>query len=161
MSRFVIVVGLLSVASAGWYALGAVAARTAEVAPAIASGVSAASWAAKEFESCEALCTPSAKKSSAVAAEVKAKGKIIGNFDGAMSGICERACAMKTDYDPAQLAAQPGAKKGQLTQCPVSGVVFKVTAMSGTVKIGDDQYFTCCGSCSQKLQASPEKFVRS
>ena len=56
--------------------------------------------------------------------------------------------------------AQPGAQSGKLTQCPVSGVVFAVDANRPHVRIGKDEYVTCCDKCATKLKHDPRHYLR-
>jgi hypothetical protein len=102
-----------------------------------------------------AACDAGAK----TATVARAPGKVLGHFDVAMAG-CRFACATKSKYDAKSVVAQPGAKKGGLTQCPVSGVVFGVDAARPHVRVGADQYVTCCDACAKKLRKDPRRFVR-
>lgn len=131
-----------------------------------AVAISGAAWwaiaggkgdASKKASSCDpAACEVGEKP--AVAS--KSAGKVLGNFDLAMTG-CRFACATKVDYDKKSVIAQPGAKAGKLTQCPVSGVVFSVDAKRPMIKVGRDEYVTCCGACAAKLIENPSRFVRT
>lgn len=106
-------------------------------------------------------CDPAACKVEETPAVVsKSAGKVLGNFDLAMAG-CRFACATKADYDAKSVLAQPGAKAGKLTQCPVSGVVFSVDAKRPKIKVGRDEYVACCGVCAAKLIENPRRFVRT
>lgn len=96
----------------------------------------------------------------ATAACVASGGKLSGRFDPAMSGVCRFACATKLKYDAKNVLAQPGAQTGKLTQCPVSGVVFAVDANRPRVRIGKDEYVTCCDKCAAKLKHDPRHYLR-
>jgi hypothetical protein len=72
---------------------------------------------------------------------------------------CRFSCATKIDYDPKDLVPQPGAKVGQLTQCPVSGVIFAVDASRPRVQLAANDYATCCESCAHKLRENPARFL--
>ena len=63
------------------------------------------------------------------------------------------------DYDPGEVMDQAQAKIGDLTKCPVSGVVFRVTENSPRVAYQDRKFYTCCGSCARLFEAGPEQFV--
>ncbi len=104
-------------------------------------------------------CSP-AKGAAAVACE-NTRGKIAGNFDPVMSGVCRFACATKLKYKSKDVMAQPGAVAGKLTQCPVSGVVFAVDASRPHVRVSKDEYVTCCDKCAQKLKANPRHYLRA
>jgi hypothetical protein len=109
-------------------------------------------------------CAP--KVPGAMASDVTASGDqctsgqkaTAGKPDPFMSMMCERSCAAK-NYDKATVVAQPGAHDGQLTRCPVSGVVFKVQKDNAAVKYAGKEWVTCCGSCAKKLVAAPERFL--
>ena len=106
-------------------------------------------------------CDPSACKSEAkTVAVTKPHGKVLGHFDLATAG-CRFACATQSKYDPKAVVAQPGAKEGKLTQCPVSGVVFSVDKKRPHVRVGTDDYITCCDTCAEKLRKNPHRFVRA
>jgi len=88
-------------------------------------------------------------------------GKISGHFDPAMSGVCRFACATKLKYDAKDVSAQPGARAGKLTQCPVSGVVFAVDANRPHVRVGREEYVTCCDRCATKLRHDPRHYLKA
>jgi len=89
-----------------------------------------------------------------------AGGRLTGRFDPAMSSVCRFACATKRKYDAKNVFAQPGAQTGKLTQRPVSGVVFAVDANRPHVRIGKDEYVTCCDKCATKLKHDPRHYLR-
>lgn len=126
----------------------------------------AALWAVAggKNQSCStdaSTCAPAACESGTkTTAAAKPSGKILGKFDLAMAG-CRFACATKVKHDAKAVAAQPGAKDGRLTQCPVSGVVFNVDAKRPHVRFGADEYVTCCDTCAEKLRKNPRRFVRA
>lgn len=101
-------------------------------------------------------CAPS----RATASRVAARGKIIGRFDPAMSGVCRFGCATRIKYNAKDVLAQPGARAGKLTQCPVSGVVFAVDANRPRVRIAKDEYVTCCDKCAEKLKRDPRHHLK-
>ena len=57
-------------------------------------------------------------------------------------------------YDIDTVVEQPGAKVGDLTRCPISGSVFRVTEMSPKTDQKGKTYYTCCGGCVDQLAAS-------
>ena len=111
----------------------------------------------KDASSCDPAAGDAGAKSVAVA---KSSGKVLGRFDLAMAG-CQFACATKAKYDAKSVIAQPGARNGKLTQCPVSGVVFSVDKKRPHVRLGADDYVTCCDTCAEKLRKTPRRFVRA
>lgn len=140
MRRALIGVGILALAAAGGYTV----------------------WASGSCGS--SACA--AKSVARMACEAPAKAQPIarqtarasGRFDPTMAA-CRFACATKLKYDPKDLVPQPGVKLSQLTQCPVSGVVFAVDAKRPHVQVASNRYVTCCESCAEKLRKDPGRFV--
>ena len=89
-----------------------------------------------------------------------AVGTVAGKFDPVMSGVCRFACATKLKYDATDVIAQPGAKSGRLTQCPVSGVVFVVDEKRPHLRVADKEYVACCGNCAAKLRGDPAHYLK-
>jgi len=77
-----------------------------------------------------------------------------------MRSLCQSSCAI-ANYDPKDLVDPMEAKVGDLTTCPVSEVVFRVTANSSRVSFGEQKYYTCCSTCAGLFDAEPQKFVRN
>lgn len=128
------------------------------------AGFSVWAYSGSRSASCskaESCCSAAPSEAGSGAAIATPTGKVLGKFDSSMSGVCQFACATRLKYDPKDLAPQPGAKAEQLTQCPVSGVVFTVDAKRPRVQLGADEYVTCCGSCAAKLRKDPRRFVRT
>ena len=114
-------------------------------------------------------CAPKAKGASAssrssaqgASACEAPNGKLTGDFDPAMSGVCKFACATKLKHDPKAVLAQPGAQSGKLTQCPVSGVVFVVDPHRPHVRVAGSEYILCCEGCAKKLRQNPNRFLKA
>ena len=85
-----------------------------------------------------------------------APGKTCSHSSG-IQALCQKACAVQV-YDPDDLVSPVKASIGDLTRCPVSGVVFRVTADSPMVKYGNAEIYTCCLSCKVIYNQNPEKF---
>ena len=100
-------------------------------------------------------------KSASTATCENTSGKLTGNFDTGMSNMCRYACAAKVSHTAKDVIAQPGAKVGKLTQCPVSGVVFAVDASRPHVRIAKADYVTCCSQCAKKLKANPGRYLKA
>lgn len=83
-----------------------------------------------------------------------------GAYDSTAASECRYSCAAKIPYEDSELVSQPGVHDGQLTRCPVSGVVFAVDAKRPRVTIGAHGYVTCCEGCATKLRKAPGKFLR-
>ena len=81
-----------------------------------------------------------------------------GRFDLAMTG-CQFSCATTVEHDAKDLAPQPGVVTGQLTQCPVSGVVFAADENRPHVQVASHDYVTCCETCAEKLRKDPARFL--
>jgi YHS domain-containing protein len=81
------------------------------------------------------------------------------SHDPVMTKGCKKACAYKGQHKKSAVVGQSIAKVGNLVECPVSGVVFKVRTDSERVFHKGYSYFVCCASCAARFKASPEKFV--
>ena len=82
-------------------------------------------------------------------------------IDPGMAAICEMSCAASAEsYSAADVVAQPGAKVGDLTRCPVSGVVFLITESHPTYQKNGQTWFTCCGGCMEQLKAATSRFIQ-
>lgn len=75
-----------------------------------------------------------------------------------MTAMCQKACGAK-DYDPAAVVSILDAKIGDLTTCPVSGVVFRVVEASSNVKFKEDAIYTCCATCASLYNLDPDKYA--
>ena len=111
-----------------------------------------------------AYAGPPAAESTATSTESKkdaeAAPEAKTSHDPLMAVACQMSCARKADtYAEADIVSQPGAKVGDLVRCPVSGVVFAVTKDHTQVDVGGKPYFTCCGTCGEKLKEDPKRFV--
>lgn len=73
---------------------------------------------------------------------------------------CRFACATKLQYDTKDVLAQPGAKLGKLTQCPVSGVVFSVDGNRPRIRVAGDEFVTCCERCAAKLKKHARRYLK-
>lgn len=80
------------------------------------------------------------------------------NLASVMAGVCQKACAVQ-NYDPKDVVNQSTVQVGDLTRCPVSGVVFKVTENSSVVSYEDQEFFTCCTTCAGIFEKDPERFL--
>ena len=78
-----------------------------------------------------------------------------------MAAVCQLGCGAKGDWSAADIAAQPGAKVGDLTRCTVSGAVFRVTKDSTRFTVDGQTYFACCDGCAEVFKKNPERFVRT
>ena len=87
------------------------------------------------------------------------RGRPLGAFDPAMSGVCQYSCAVSEPFDEKDLTMQPGVPDGALTQCPVSGVVFVVDGKRPRVAIETGEYVLCCDGCASRLRKEPGRFV--
>ncbi len=95
----------------------------------------------------------------AVATGPVERGRALGTFDERMSGVCRFACAASQQFEPHELALQPGVADGALTQCPVSGVVFVVDDQRPRVTIATGDYVLCCDGCTNKFRKEPGRFM--
>ena len=103
----------------------------------------------------ESACSDAGADASAHAAAAGAKG----HEDPLMAMVCERSCAAKAPYRDEMVMAQPNTRVGDLTRCPVSGVVFTVTEDNPDIVYHGAHYRLCCGGCEKKFRANPARFV--
>src|SRR5262245_5329563 len=94
-----------------------------------------------------------------IAAASVARGRALGAFDPAMSGVCRFSCAAPEPHPASDVTAQPGVPEGALTQCPVSGVVFAVDGHRPHVTLATGTYVLCCEGCAKRFRKDPRKFV--
>ncbi len=59
---------------------------------------------------------------------------------------CQGACG--AHGEEASAVAQPKARVGDLTYCPVSGAAFQVSESTPSHQVGDHTYYFCCPSCA-------------
>jgi YHS domain-containing protein len=57
------------------------------------------------------------------------------------------------------VVTQPGARVDQRTYCPVSGVVFKVTAASPKREAGGQPFYFCCEACAAYFAANQDRVL--
>jgi len=70
------------------------------------------------------------------------------------------ACAAhESNYSAKDAVAQPGAKTGDITKCPVNDEVFKVASSSARVKVAKSTYVVCCKECAVALKKDPKKYL--
>ncbi|MGH7726903.1 MAG: hypothetical protein ACREOU_15885 [Candidatus Eiseniibacteriota bacterium] len=142
MRRTLIGFGILALAAAGGYTVWA------------SGGISSMFCSTSSNSVAGAACEDPSKAQSTAAQT----GRPSGRFDVAMAG-CRFSCATKVKYDPKDLTPQPGVETGQLTQCPVSGVVFASDVDRPHVQVAANDYVTCCETCADKLRNDPARFL--
>ena len=71
----------------------------------------------------------------------------------AHAAVCSHSLT-KAEYGDAEIVSQPGAQIGQLTRCPISGSVFKVTETTPKTEQKGEPYYVCCGGCVEQLEKS-------
>ncbi len=66
---------------------------------------------------------------------------------------------MRTRRPVAGVVTQPGAAPGHQVYCPVSGVVFRVTAASPHRDVAGSRYYFCCDGCAAYFGANPHRVL--
>ena len=133
--------------------------KTLVVGLCVATTVAVASQAVRNHGACgPSMAIAGGASCAADAAGAKVAGKRVGN-DPAMTAICQKACATQIAFKDADVVAQPGVRRGDLTRCPVSGVVFKVGFTHPTIGYRGGSYRFCCSMCSKQFKARPARFV--
>jgi hypothetical protein len=95
-----------------------------------------------------AACGPTAAPTSGSASGI----------DPAQSEVCKHTCATKEPHAEQEVVSAAQAKVGDLTRCPVSGVVFRVSAESPQVEYSGTKLRVCCGGCAEKFREQPARF---
>jgi YHS domain-containing protein len=54
---------------------------------------------------------------------------------------------------------QPGATLGQRAYCPVSGVIFSVTATTANRTHDQHPLYFCCEACAKRFDENPTKIL--
>ena len=67
--------------------------------------------------------------------------------------VCSHSLT-ESEYAEEKIFSQPGVTVGQLTRCPISGSVFRVSDVSPRTEQKGETYFTCCGGCIDQLEKS-------
>ena len=62
-------------------------------------------------------------------------------------------------YDESEIVTQPGAIVGNITTCPVSGEVFRVSETSPHATHNGQEVYFCCAGCIGAFEANPENFL--
>lgn len=63
------------------------------------------------------------------------------------------------DVEGKEVVAAGEATVGDVTQCPVSGETFVVTADSPSLEHEGKTYYFCCANCHAKAEADPAKYL--
>jgi hypothetical protein len=82
---------------------------------------------------------------------------ITHSYSMKMSMICEQSCAAE-GIDKSKAVAQSMAKAGDYTQCPVSGVVFKINEGNTKLEYGEKMAYTCCETCAGIFNEKPADY---
>jgi hypothetical protein len=82
-------------------------------------------------------------------------------IDPAQSEVCKHTCATKEPHADRDVVPAAQAKVGDLTRCPVSGVVFRVSAESPQVEHSGRKLRVCCDGCAEKFREYPARFSGS
>jgi YHS domain-containing protein len=101
-----------------------------------------------------AICGPETATTPAARSEQTSR------IDPEMAAICKKACEHE-DYDAVAVVPAPRAKLGDLTRCPVSGVVFQVRSETPRIEHAGESYWLCCDGCMERFQQNPARFAGS
>jgi hypothetical protein len=82
-------------------------------------------------------------------------------IDTAQSEVCKQTCASKEAFADRDVVPAAHAKSGDLTRCPVSGVVFRVSDQSPRVEHAGQSVRVCCEGCAEKFREQPSRFSGS
>ena len=73
---------------------------------------------------------------------------------------CAVSCGVPADPAKQTIVQQPGAKRGDLTYCPVSGAAFPVSRASRTTILAGRPLYFCCGACEKYFSAHRDEVIR-
>ena len=82
-------------------------------------------------------------------------------IDPAQSEVCKHTRATSEAHGERDVVPSTQAKNGDLTRCPVSGVVFRVSAQSPQVEYSGQSLRVCCDGCAEKFREHPARFSGS
>jgi len=85
--------------------------------------------------------------------------KIISStYDPKMNKICKRGCAEKSvNYKKDEVAPNGNASIGEVTKCPISGVIFRVKKTTPKFQHNGKSYQFCCRTCAAKFKSKVKK----
>jgi len=72
---------------------------------------------------------------------------------------CAGACGTRTAGISKDVTIQPGVATDQQTYCPVSGVVFRVTASSPSRDLRGTKLYFCCEACAAYFAQNSERVL--
>jgi len=85
---------------------------------------------------------------------------IAGDFDFAMSSVCQASCG-ESDYDKSDIVDIANAEIGDITMCPVSGAIYRVKESSPILEHAGESFYSCCDGCAKKFKEDPERFYKN
>jgi len=77
-----------------------------------------------------------------------------------LTSFCQKHCAAQS-FDEKDVVPAAQAKIGDLTRCPVSGVVFRVTGETPRVEYAGQSRWVCCPGCAEHFRDNPARFSGS
>jgi len=83
-----------------------------------------------------------------------------GNFDFAMSSVCQASCGV-SDYEKSDIVDMAEAEIGDITKCPVSGAIYLVKESSPTLEHDGKTFHACCDGCARKFEEAPARFYKN
>lgn len=82
------------------------------------------------------------------------------DFDETHKACQTSSCAV-SNYKETDVVSMAEAKTGDITQCPVSGAIFKVKEVSPVFTHDDKTFHTCCSSCATRFKEDPDRFTKN
>lgn len=85
-------------------------------------------------------------------AERHMEGDMEGDMEDHHSNVLEEG-----EYESEDLVEQPGVENGQITKCPMTGEVFRVTEEAPSYTHEGSTYYFCCPNCRKKVKQDPSR----
>ncbi len=85
------------------------------------------------------------------------ESKVFTEHNGEKVGLCCKRCVKAFDSSPGKYKAALANSYTYQTKCPVSGSA--IDASVSTVLPGGETVYFCCGDCSDKFMANPDKYA--
>ena len=108
----------------------------------------------------QVACGPSASAGAAACGPETKKASGARQSDEELARFCQKHCAAQS-FNEKDVVPGPQAKVGDLTRCPVSGVVFRITGETPRVEHAGRGRWVCCPGCADHFHDNPARFSGS
>jgi hypothetical protein len=116
--------------------------------------------AAPSMATPETVCSPSASPGATACGAPTTRHAGDKRSEQELASFCQKHCAAQS-FNEKDVVPETQAKVGDLTRCPVSGVVFRVTGETPRVEYGGRGRWVCCPGCVEHFRDNPARFSGS